>query len=176
MLDWFSDWRLKGEREERPVSLLLGGYLPDYDFMQADGNFLRISAIRSQLVLVFLPTRVGFAEAQLLLSLKSILGGVCTNQIRFLVVTRPQYLCTVVALSGDLLIAADESGRAMIDADAGDSAVVYVVDAAHKVISRYDAADYRLPLAGEIMRWVNFLSHPDETERPLWPAKRTARL
>jgi hypothetical protein len=49
------------------------------------------------------------------------LPGVRRDETRALVVLPPEYLFTVVALAGDLLIVADETGDAMVELDDADS-------------------------------------------------------
>ena len=50
-------------------------------------------------------------------------------------VTRPEYLPTVVALGGHLLIVADETGDAMIELKAIDSPRLYLIGPRREVIA-----------------------------------------
>lgn len=140
MLDWFTQSRMSGEREdEAPQAPCLGQILRDYTFHKRDGMYLTLSQALLQTgapqSLVLLPRASDTAQAYFLESLRTKFADVRREQTRVLVVTRPEYLSTVVVLGGDLLIVADETGDAMLELDPLELPVIYLIGPGREVLN-----------------------------------------
>jgi hypothetical protein len=136
MLDWFSQSRMSEEqREDARPAPFPGQILRDYCFFKPDGRLLFLSTLRSRLILTLLPYAQDPAQAWLPALLTNKFPWVRREQTRVLVVTRPEYLSTVVALGGNLLIVADETGDAMVELKAIESPKCYFIGPKREMIS-----------------------------------------
>jgi len=151
---------MREERRHHGIHMpLRGQLLRDYSFMSAAGHTIQLTDFRGKwnLVLVAVPGPLDAAQTHLLSSLAEKSAQVRENETRLLVVTRPEYLATVVNLGDDLLFLSDTDGEAMLELGADDALVVYITDKFREVIHRIDAADKGLlPTADEIVSWTEF--------------------
>lgn len=135
MLDWFSRLRLKSEsRLGNSKPLYVGRVLPNYFFRNRQGELVKLSDFGTPLLLIVLPSEPDTGTAHFLRSLQRKFAWVRGKPTRFLVVTRPEYLSTVVALSDHLEIVADESGDAMLELVPDNAPIFYVLGSGYEII------------------------------------------
>lgn len=134
MLDWFSRERLSDERQEDgPPPPTIFDFLPDYALQKRDGSLLFLSTVEGPLALMVLPHPLSPAETYLVASFPEKFREVRPEITRVVVVTRPEYLSTVVALGGDMLFLSDNFGNLVLQL-APDAATVYLLSPDRRIL------------------------------------------
>jgi hypothetical protein len=134
MFDWFTHWRIKDERYPNSSPAHVSQVLPNYRLSDESGRIVSLSDFETPLVLVFLPSAPRLETAYFLRMLPQKFHRVRGKQTRFLVVTCPEYLSTVVALCGHLPVAAAQFDDLMLELVPGDSPVFYVLGPQREVL------------------------------------------
>jgi hypothetical protein len=165
------------EGTNNPTPPTRGQVLRDYSLQRPDGTSLLLSEFRGKqnLALVFLVASGGAVSgsmAQLLQGLSRKSGEVHQHETRVIVVTSPEQLPTVEALSPELMAAADPSGAVLADVAAEAGTTIYITDKFREVFHVYRIAEGEtLPTAEDLLGWIEFVSlHCPECHPPEWPA------
>jgi peroxiredoxin len=178
MLDVISRSRLREEHAtNNPTPPHRGQVLPDYGMKQPDGTPVMLSDFRGKqnLILIFLvgeSAAIDGSQAQFLQALSRKSVEVRENETRVIVVTRPQQLQTVAALSQEFTAAADEAGTVFADVAAGSGTTIYITDKFREVVHVYRSATQEaLPNISDILDWLRFVvMNCPECHPPEWPA------
>lgn len=126
---------MSDERQENwPGPPKLFDFVPDYALQKMDGSLLFLSAITGSFALMVLPRGLTPAETYLLESFPEKFHQVRPEITRVVVVTRPEYLSTVVALGGDMVFLSDNYGNFVLQL-APDNPLVYLIGANRQILN-----------------------------------------